>query len=220
MDLETRRNALVKMFLSFPAASKMDLAQVQLMTASYLEILQPISSETLSAACDAFRRKAMAFPPSSGELYDECLRLADATKKHADWLAQGAPQAKPARLPPPPRHGWSYEDLADFHLVINSNRNPYVMRVDAMGALLTIPRELPGAGQPVFYGYLTPAESAAIRGGRSSSPMSSVKLGSSTEEPADAWTKGPINTAPLPKMSSALRKACGLNDDGAERDVF
>lgn len=161
MNLESKKSALLGLFLSFPSTSKMDMGIAMASVATYLETLQPISSETLSAACDRFRRKPSAFPPSAGELYDECLKIDAEAKRHADWVSAGSPRAQPRlKLGTPPRRGYSLADLANFDLAINAPKVPYTMRVDADGVPLKIPANLPGAGQPVFYGYLTPGEVA------------------------------------------------------------
>src|SRR5574337_1272584 len=109
MDLEAKKLSLVKLFLSFPSASRMDETAVGSMTAAYLETLQPFSSATLSRACDAFRRKSSAFPPSSGEIYSECLAIDDRNRK-----AQAPIREKAPRLPPPPRRNFTLAQLADF----------------------------------------------------------------------------------------------------------
>ena len=165
-DMQLKKSALVKLFLSFPAASKMDQESVMMSVASYLETLQQHSFETLSAACDAFKRRASPFPPSCGELFTECEKIAAQKKRHDAWVAAGSPPARPAiRLGAPPRRGWSLEELADFDLLINPlggpRNQPYTMRVDADGNPLTIPSHLPGAGTKTFYGYVTPAEAQA-----------------------------------------------------------
>lgn len=60
--------------------------------------------------------------------------------------------------------------MADWNALINHTSPPYVMRVDAQGNELTIPQGYPGAGRPVEYGYLTPAE-ALWRSDQSKKPI-------------------------------------------------
>jgi hypothetical protein len=124
----------------------------------------------VSAACDVFRKRPSAFPPSSGELYAECDKLNQAEKKRQEWKQLGAPSVKFNRLTPPSKRGWTDAELADWSVVINGPRLPYVMRVDASGNPLTVPVGLPGGGQKVEYGYLTPAEVQAMKARQSTPP--------------------------------------------------
>ena len=155
MELETKKLLLSKLFLSFPSASRMDSMAVASMTAAYLEILHSVSSDTLSKACDTFRRKASAFPPSSGEIYSECCEIDDRRRRLSEPVRQPA-----KRLPPPSRNDFTLDELADFGRRINGLSGQYTMRVDRNGNPLTIPSGFPGEGTPTFYGYLTPKEIA------------------------------------------------------------
>lgn len=156
MSMSAAKEAIIKMFLCFPSARTMDREQAMMMAAAYLETVQNFSSQTVCAACDAMRRRSQPFPPSAGELYDECASVAAREKKDAEWEKTRSFVAMP-RLSSPVKHSYSHAELADFSLVINSVDKPYVMR-EISGTPLTIPSGYPGEGRAVFYGYLTPKE--------------------------------------------------------------
>lgn len=52
--------------------------------AAYLETLRDFSPPVVSAACDAYRKKGSAFPPSADELFVECERLSKVGKTTFD----------------------------------------------------------------------------------------------------------------------------------------
>ncbi len=62
----------------------------------------------------------------------------------------------------PSRNGWEFHQLANWECVVNRpGARPYTMRVDENGVPLTIPHGYNGAGQQVYYGYLTAKEAGA-----------------------------------------------------------
>lgn len=52
--------------------------------AAYLEALRDFSPQAVSAACEAYRAKGKAFPPSADELFVECERLSKPVKTTFD----------------------------------------------------------------------------------------------------------------------------------------
>ena len=75
MSNQLKATALSKLFLCFPNERSRDTEHARLMIAAYLETLDGFSVETVTAACEAFRRKPSAFAPSSGELFAACKRI-------------------------------------------------------------------------------------------------------------------------------------------------
>lgn len=81
MSDEAKKDEILKMFLCFPSAATMDREQAAMMTAAYLETLRNVTLQVVSAACNALRRRASPFPPSAGEVYDECAQIAEAERR-------------------------------------------------------------------------------------------------------------------------------------------
>lgn len=159
---ETKR-IILQMFARYPSLATANEAQIAAMTAAYVETLRSFSSRAVSAACDEFRGKGSAFPPSADELFAECEKVRKAEEARQDWDALGRPKVDFSRyrLSGPQPRRFTPEELADWELVINGS-GAYAMREDAKGAPLRIPAGYPGAGQPVAYGYLTPNEAKAV----------------------------------------------------------
>ena len=128
--------------------------------ASYLALLSDFDEETVQSGCLHFRKLDNPFPPSSGELFKMCEQIDLAKKRRDEWNLRGRPvvQFERHRLSPPDKHGFTPEELADWNVIVNGKWNPYVMRTDTNGNVLKIPQPYNGTGQPVYYGYLTPAE--------------------------------------------------------------
>ena len=164
MSNEAKKEALVKLFLCFPSEKSTGETEFRARVAAYLETLSAFSSKTVSSACDFFRRKGAAFPPSAGELYQEAAKQEDFLKRQEDFDAIGRRVPQGYRLlPPPSKRGWTVEQLADWSQVINGQGDKYAMRADAEGRPLRIPQGYPGAGRQVDYGYLTPREADLAR---------------------------------------------------------
>lgn len=81
--METKK-IILKMFARYPSLATANGNQIAAMAAAYLETLQTFSSETVSAACEAFKRKGSAFPPSADELFVECEKLSKTRKTTFD----------------------------------------------------------------------------------------------------------------------------------------
>jgi hypothetical protein len=167
MSNELKKNELLKLFSCFPSANTIDREQAAIMTAAYLETLSKFSSETVSAACRAMRERSSPFPPSSGEVYAECERIANRQAEDRRWRGVGSIDFAKLRLPPPKRPTFTVEQMADWNLLINHMSPPYCLRANADGLPLKIPHGYPGAGQEVVYGYLTPSEAAWVKENRS-----------------------------------------------------
>jgi hypothetical protein len=107
----------------------------------------------------AFRKKPLAFPPSTGELFAECDKRSIAARKAQEWARLGRPVVKFRALPAPNKSDFTLAELADWECIVNRPKQlPYVMRVDEHGNPLKIPTGYNGAGQLVSYGYLTTKE--------------------------------------------------------------
>lgn len=160
---ERKKKAILEMFSSYPSFI-LNQEQTAISTSSYLQVLIGFEAVIVESACLACRKKQTPFPPAAGELFAECERQAIAAQKRADFDRIGCRQPKFQRLPPPPQHGATVEEMANFETIINGQKNPYspnrayVLRVDADKIPLRIPAGYPGAGQVVKYGYLTPME--------------------------------------------------------------
>jgi hypothetical protein len=150
-----------------------------MMISAYLETTRGFPSDLFSSACENLSKRPTPFPPSAGEVYAECERLA--AEKFRNRLIEPKRLPRPefspehrqamlarlkklhadlatGRFPPPHEmpHGYSAEHLANWNLVINRpGAQDYVMRTDADGVPLKIPAGEPGAGQTVQHGYLT-----------------------------------------------------------------
>lgn len=161
--MDDTKRIILKLFARYPSLATASVAQTAAMTAAYLEALRGFSSPAVSAACDAIRAKGSAFPPSADELFVECQKRADAERKARDWGGRTIDFDRYRLAPPPKPSPYTPEELADWRLIINGS-GPYVARVDANGAPLTIPAGYPGAGTLASYGYLTPAEASDVRG--------------------------------------------------------
>jgi hypothetical protein len=96
MSDEAKKVEILKMFSCFPSAATMDREQAAMTTAAYLETLRNIPLQVVSAACDALRRRASPFPPSAGEVYDECTRIEGSERQRE---AERAPRHSRAPRP-------------------------------------------------------------------------------------------------------------------------
>lgn len=170
---------LVKLFNRYPSMATVSDNQAKGILAAYMETLREFSSQVVSSACDSFCKNGSAFPPSADELFVECRRQRKACADREAWEAEGRRQVdfKRYRLPAPATLGFTVEQLADWSLLIN-HVAPYTLRVDANGRLLRIPDGNPGAGKLAEYGYLTPAETQAVKDAK---PKSSRKLPEAAE---------------------------------------
>ena len=152
------KDAIFKMFLCFPSATKLDEATAAMMTAAYMDTVREFSSDVVSEACDRMRRRSEPFPPTAGELFEACGDVLHQRREVQRRRDEPVMVAMP-RLPRPPAPVWSEGHLADWTLVINAPGLPYVSR--AIGdAPMKIPVGYPGEGRETFYGYLTPREAA------------------------------------------------------------
>lgn len=174
--------AIAKMFLRYPSLHGKGPEEMAMMISAYLETTRGFPSEIFSAACEALSKRQSPFPPSAGEVYSECNRLAadDFSARHPEPKRLPAPEhsdehraemrgrldalkadVEHGRLVKPHEagHNFSAAQLADWGLIINVPGRPgYVMRTDEDGVPLKIPAGEPGAGQKVSYGYLTQYE--------------------------------------------------------------
>lgn len=207
------KDSIFKMFLCFPSATKLDEETAGMMTAAYLETVRDFSSQTVSAACDALRRRNQPFPPSAGELYDACVTEQQRQKRHAEWR----PAAPAPRLPAPRRPIFNDADLADWSIIINAPRQPYIDR-HVGGAPLKIPAGEPGAGKEVFYGYLTQREmrAAGLTQTPGVAPPKGMKMEAAEYQRAvEAGEVQDFRTMDLPPMAPSLRYVMGIGK-GAE----
>lgn len=163
--MDDTKRIILKLFARYPSLATASVAQTAAMTAAYLETLRGFSSPVVSAACDAIRSKGSAFPPSADELFLECQKRRDAEQARRDWGGKTIDFDRYRLAPPAKPSPYTAEQMADWSLIING-AGPYVRRVDGDGAPLTIPAGYPGAGLVADYGYLTPAEARASRGGK------------------------------------------------------
>lgn len=112
--------------------------------AAYLQVLSDFSSQIVSVACDKFCKRKTRFPPTSGEIYEECLSVAAEKKRQEQFIDAGRPRPTVTLLPPL-RKNWTQEELANESILINHISPPYYIR--------------PGRD----YGYLTKLESDWIK---------------------------------------------------------
>lgn len=186
--------------------------------------MRNFSSRQVSSACEALQRRNQPFPPSAGELHQQCVLIAEQERRAEEW-------ARDRRVPqvrlPPPRHDYTPEELADFSLDINVRGARYVCR-EVDGVPLIIPPGYPGAGKPTYYGYVTPSEARTYPGGGislgSAQPPRRGSMAAEEAEyrravtagEADDFTLGPID---LPPMSDALARLVGARRDDRDSEA-
>jgi hypothetical protein len=172
METKLKAKFLTEMFLAFPSFdTKTDAFKGTL--ASYLQSVQGYQPEIVSEASLKARQKGSAWPPSAPEFYELCNQVA-ARRFQRDTLAKlPAPveqytdehrEAMKARFTklvddlkhgrlPPPRHGFTDEQLADPNCIVNrKGQTPYTLRPGP-------PFGFKDVHAP--YGFLTPKELAA-----------------------------------------------------------
>lgn len=176
---------LGEMFFGFPSvrASEEEMAGTMMV---YLRSVRGYDPEVVSEAAVKATQKGGAWPPSAPEFYELCNQVA-ARRFQREKLPLPAPpqptysreyretmkervdrliaDMKAGRLSPADSK-FTIEQLADWNLLLNHLSPPYHMRIDAEGFPLKIPAGHPGAGHPVSYGYLTPAEAAWVKENR------------------------------------------------------
>jgi hypothetical protein len=175
METGLKTMFLMEMFSGFPAF-KTSGDTFKMTLASYLEAIQRFPSEIVrDASLKARRNKSSEWPPSAPQFYDLCsdlnARLIQIKRESAPRLSapveqytdehREAMKARFAKLVddlkhgrlPPPRHGFTDEQLADPSCIVNrKGQTPYTLRPGP-------PFGFKDVHAP--YGFLTPKELAA-----------------------------------------------------------
>jgi hypothetical protein len=145
MSNNSKAAHVMAMFSGFPSMASKPRADMEMSVASFLQVLSGFDAEIVGAACMAFRKRGVQFPPSSGELFEECELRQRAARRKAEWDNAGRPKVGQSYLSPPQAHGYTPAELVDENVIVNHVGQPYIMR--------------PGHD----YGYMTRAEMAAHR---------------------------------------------------------
>jgi hypothetical protein len=165
--------SIMEMFSGFPSFMARGEAEIAMSCAAYLEILAKFSERIVADACLSFRKRATAWPPTSGEVFAKCedyaAREAEAVRftgrpvlveqysdEHREAMkarfTKLVDDLKHGRLPPP-RHGFTDEQLADPNCIVNrKGQTPYTLRPGP-------PFGFNDVHAP--YGFLTPKELSA-----------------------------------------------------------
>lgn len=169
---ELKAKYLAEMFSAFPSF-KASREEVATMMATYLRSLNGYGPEVVSEAAISATRKGGAWPPSAPEFYELCNQVAarrfqrntlaklpapveQYSDEHREAMkerfAKLVEDLKHGRLPPP-RHGFTDEQLADPNCIVNrKGQTPYTLRPGP-------PFGFKDVHAP--YGFLTPKELSA-----------------------------------------------------------